>query len=264
MSPISTRAASTTPTARPTAIAPIRLVRVDVHLRDGLVPRHEQGVAKRLELRMQRVEVELLPLDDEHGAVPELGLVVVDRVLGELLGHVGHVRQRLARQAVEGTPHSSSSPAPPASTTPASRSLSSISGVRSTASSPRATTTERFHDGERAHVGELGLLRHLADDRQHRPLHRHLDRLVRGRRAGAQRLGEDRRVDPVVSPRTRARPRTIVERITPELPFASIVAARWASAASCAVVVAVDRASASTIPSIVFSRLVPVSPSGTG
>ncbi len=67
-----------------------------------------------------------------------------------------------------------------------------------------------------------------------------------------------------VSPRTRARPRTIVERITPELPFASIVAARWASAASCAVVVAVDRASASTIPSIVFSRFVPVSPSGTG
>ena len=31
-------------------------------------------------------------------------------------------------------------------------------------------------------------------------------------------------------------PRTIVERMTPELPLASIVAARWTSAASCAVV----------------------------
>ena len=66
------------------------------------------------------------------------------------------------------------------------------------------------------------------------------------------------------SPSTRAIPRTIVERITPEFPFASIVAARWTSAASCEVVAAVERSSSATIPCIVISRLVPVSPSGTG
>ena len=66
------------------------------------------------------------------------------------------------------------------------------------------------------------------------------------------------------SPRTRAIPRTIVERITPEFPLASIVAARWTSAASCADVAAVERSSSATIPCIVISRFVPVSPSGTG
>ena len=66
------------------------------------------------------------------------------------------------------------------------------------------------------------------------------------------------------SPSTRAIPRTIVLRMTPEFPFASIVAARWTSAASSAVVFAVERSSSSTMPCIVSVRFVPVSPSGTG
>ena len=59
-------------------------------------------------------------------------------------------------------------------------------------------------------------------------------------------------------------PRTMVERITPELPFASIVAARWAWAATSSAAVALDRSTASTIPRTVRVRFVPVSPSGTG
>ena len=66
------------------------------------------------------------------------------------------------------------------------------------------------------------------------------------------------------SPSTRHIPRTIVLRITPELPFAAIVASRWISDASWASFDAVDCSSASTIPRIVSARFVPVSPSGTG
>ena len=64
----------------------------------------------------------------------------------------------------------------------------------------------------------------------------------------AQRLGRAPPRRPRRARRARrAIPRTIVERITPELPFASIGAARWTSAASCAVVAAVERSSAATI-----------------
>ena len=58
-------------------------------------------------------------------------------------------------------------------------------------------------------------------------------------------------------------PRTMVLRMTPEFPFAAMVASRWISAASCASVVAVEASRASTIPRIV-SAFVPVSPSKTG
>ena len=66
------------------------------------------------------------------------------------------------------------------------------------------------------------------------------------------------------SPSTRHIPRTIVLRMTPELPFAAIVASRWISDASWSSVAAADCSRASTIPRIVSARFVPVSPSGTG
>ena len=80
---------------------PVRLVGVDMHLCDRLVPGHEQRVAERIEPGVQHVEVELVALDDEHRAVAVLGLLVVDRVLRDLLRHLGHVRQRLAGEPVE-------------------------------------------------------------------------------------------------------------------------------------------------------------------
>ena len=61
-----------------------------------------------------------------------------------------------------------------------------------------------------------------------------------------------------------AAPRTICERITPELPRADISAARVASRASACRSVAVEASSASTTPRAVSVRFVPVSPSGTG
>ena len=57
------------------------LVGVHVHLRDRRVARHEQRVAEGVELRVERVEVELRALDEEDGAEAELRLLVVDRLL---------------------------------------------------------------------------------------------------------------------------------------------------------------------------------------
>ena len=65
------------------------------------VPRHEERVAERLEPGVQGVEVELVALDEEDRAEAELGLLVVDRLLRELLGHLRRRRQRLAGETVE-------------------------------------------------------------------------------------------------------------------------------------------------------------------
>ena len=84
----------------------------------------------------------------------------------------------------------SSSPAPPASTTPASLSTDSRSGVPARASSPRATTRLQELDlREAADVGLLRLVRHLADDGQHRPL----DRPAHGTVGGVARRAEGAR-----------------------------------------------------------------------
>ena len=87
----------------------------------------------------------------------------------------------------------STRPAPPASTTPASRRTSSISGVRARASSPRASTAARSSSGASRRFSFFSaLLGHLADDGQHRPLDRALDRAVRGVARTAERAAEPR------------------------------------------------------------------------
>ena len=57
---------------------------------------------------------------------------------------------------------------------------------------------ESLGDRERTHLRQLGLLGHLADHRQHRPLHGNLDRLVRARGARPHRVRQDRPVHPFV------------------------------------------------------------------
>ena len=66
------------------------------------------------------------------------------------------------------------------------------------------------------------------------------------------------------SPSTSAAPRTIWEKMTPELPRAPISAARVSSFATAARSAAVDASSDSTIARAVSVRFVPVSPSGNG
>ena len=77
------------------------LVGVHVDLRNRVVAGHEERVVERLEAGVHRIEVELLAFDDEHGAVAVLGLLVVDRLLGDLLRDARHLRERLAGEAVE-------------------------------------------------------------------------------------------------------------------------------------------------------------------
>ena len=68
----------------------------------------------------------------------------------------------------------------------------------------------------------------------------------------------------VDSARTSATPRTIWERITPELPRAPISAARATACASAGRSAGSAEATASATARTVSVRLVPVSPSGTG
>jgi hypothetical protein len=66
------------------------------------------------------------------------------------------------------------------------------------------------------------------------------------------------------SPSTSAAPRTICERMTPELPRAPISAARVTVCASAGRGASITSASASTSERMVSAMFVPVSPSGTG
>ncbi len=96
-----------------------RVVRVHVHLESRLVADDEERVPDVLELALQRCLVERVPLDDEHRAVAVRGELQVDRVEAQRLRLDRHLRQRLAGSAETSPRAISTSPAPPASTTPA-------------------------------------------------------------------------------------------------------------------------------------------------
>src|SRR6266511_1591570 len=138
----------------------------------------------------------------------------------------------------------SSRPAPPASTTPASRRTSSCSGVRARAFSPRRTSAAR-NAGTSASMGRASVS--SASSRM-------TDSIVPSTGSRTARYAASRapwNVRPTTgasildsSPRTSAAPRTICERITPELPRAPISAARVTSLTSAGRSVAVERSSA--------------------
>ena len=115
----------------------------------------------------------------------------------------------------------STSPAPPASTTPAFENVEHAPGVRARASSPRAKTARSSSGGGRpAVLLPLALLRHLADDGEHRPLDRpHALTAAYAVSLAARRRERERRLD---TSRLAERPRrshaTICEKMTPELP----------------------------------------------
>ena len=118
-----------------------RVVGVDVHLERARVADDEQRVAEPLELRLERVRVEVVALDDEHGAVAEAGELLVDRVERQLVLSTAGASGSGSPATAAAMPRTiSTRPAAPASTTPASRRTSSSSGVRATQSSPRRTS----------------------------------------------------------------------------------------------------------------------------
>ena len=188
---------SSTPRAAPSAERGAGIVGVDVHLQRGLVADDHQRVAELLELAPRARGVEPLALDDEDGAVAVAGELLVDRVDADVL-EPGRKRAAAPRRSPprSGRGRARASPAPPASTTPASRRISRYCGVRASASSPRRTSARsRSRDGQVGRRPRLRLLGELADHRQHRPLDRLAHRAVGGVARRAERPRERRRVD---------------------------------------------------------------------
>ncbi len=191
----------------------------------------------------------------------------MDRVEADGLRLDRRFGQLLAGRAVDAIPRTiSTRPAPPASTTPASRRTSSSSGVRESASSPRASTTCRSTFGWSPRCS----LRSLSSAISRMtvsivPSTGASPRGTRRRSRRGTRGASARAVDTLVSPEhLGTKPRTICEKMTPELPRAPMSAARVTSFATASLSAAVDASSASTIERSVRTRFVPVSPSGTG
>ena len=147
---------------------------------------------------MQRVEVECVALDDEDRAVPVLRLLVVDRLLRDLRGHLRHVGQRLAGELVEhAADELDQAGAAGVDDARLAELVEHVGRAADRVVAPRDDAREAVDDRKGANVAELRLLGHLADHGQHRPLHRQLHRLVGARRAGAERLGHHTAVDPL-------------------------------------------------------------------
>ncbi len=83
-----------------------RLVRVDMDLERRPVADDEQGVTELLELRLERVGIELVALDDEDRAVAEGRELLVDRVDPRFVGILcGHLRHGLAGEGRRDAAH---------------------------------------------------------------------------------------------------------------------------------------------------------------
>ncbi len=154
-------------------------------------------------------------------------------------------------------------PRPPASTTPAFASTASCRGVSANATAPaRAaaiTTSSSSSDGQSRAASAAACS---------------TDRTVPGTgldtaavASSSDRCRPLRKAEPVTretSCTVSARPLSTCERITPEFPRAPARAPRASADSASPTVVRGDRSSASSADCIVCSRLVPVSPSGTG
>ena len=243
------------------------VVRVDVDLQRARVADDEQRVAELLQLRLERVRVEAVALDDEDGAVAVLGQLQVDRVEAGLVRVLDRrVGQRLAGE--RGCDAADDLEEPGAAGVDDAGLLQHRELLRRARERVLAAGDERLKQlgvPEGRVASGLRLLRQLADHGQHRSLDRPPHGPVGGVAGadGSARLIRSVSIAPG-SPSTSAAPRTICEKITPEFPRAPISAARVSSFATAARSAALDASSASTIARAVSVRFVPVSPSGTG
>ena len=199
--------AISTPSTVPSATAAesaARVVRVNVHLERRVVADDEQRVAHLLERRLERHLIEPVALHDEHRAVAVPRRLLVYRV--EPPAPRPRPRRSGSGRGQTEMPRTiSTRPAPPASTTPASRRTSSISGVRESASSPRRRAAASVLVRRPAVLPLLRLLGHLADHGQHRPLDRPLDCAIRSVARASERA---RRPSSRAARSVRARPRS--------------------------------------------------------
>ncbi len=175
------------------------IVRVDVHLERGRIADHEKRVADLLELALERLLSRVLALDHEHGAVAVLGELQVDRVEPERLGLDRRIRELLAGRAVDHAARDLDEPGPArVDDAGIAQDVEHLRRPRERVLTRRENGLEEVVGRDAAQLLPLALLRHLADDGQHRPLDGSLHRAV-GRVARAtERAAEQRRADALV------------------------------------------------------------------
>ena len=158
------------------------LVGVDVNLERARVADDEERVAQLLELGFERVGVEVLSLDHEDRAVPELRQLLVDRVDPGLVSVLaGGVGQRLAGQRRGDAANDLEQARATRVDDP--RLLENGELVRRARERVLAALDQLLQQRRGLEIcvaGVLGLLGELADHRQHRSLHRTPHRAVGG------------------------------------------------------------------------------------
>ena len=157
------------------------VVCMDVHLECGLVADDEEGISERLEHALQGGLVESLPFDDEHRAVPVRRQLQMDRVESQSLARNRCVRERLAGNS-EGEPAGDlDQPGASRIDDPCVAEHIQHLGCAGDRVLPSGEHgREELRGREAAVLLALPLLGHLADDGEHRPLDRALDRSVGG------------------------------------------------------------------------------------
>ena len=256
---------SIVPSATPRESAAPGVIGVNVHLERARVADDEEGVAELIELAFECDGVEVFALDEERRAVAEAREFLVDGVDADLVLVRGRLGQRLARHdrgdAAEDLRQAGASRVDDAGL---AQHLQLLRRALDRLLGRLDQLAHQVRNGRIVRSEPLRCLGGLADDREHRPLDGLPNGAVGGVARPAQRPAIAAASIGAASPSDSAAPRTICERMTPELPRADISAARVTACANSGRPAVSAASSASTIPRAVSVRFVPVSPSGTG
>ena len=161
-----------------------RIVGVDVHLQRVFVPDHEQGISEPLELRLERVGLEIT-LDHEGRAVAKARELLVRRLDGRSLDR-RRLRQRLtADDRCDPAQELDKPCGAGVHDARLAQDVELLLRARDCLLTPRHQELEQLGNRPRS-LCLRGLGEH-ADRGQHRPLHRFPYGPIRGVRAGAQR-----------------------------------------------------------------------------
>ena len=175
-----------------------RVVGVDVHLERRLVADHDERVAEGVELRLELVAIERVPLDHEDGAVAVAGLLEVNGVGARRRDSRGRCRYGFAG---DGAGESSEELDEPRTACVDHARLSEDAELLGRAGDRLIPVAyeldEQFAERLGVDGAPLRFFRELADDGQHRPLDRPADGSVGGVGGSAQRAGGERRADPI-------------------------------------------------------------------
>ena len=172
------------------------LVRVDVHLQGGGVADDQQGVAQLVQLGLDRLGVELLPFDEESGAVAVARELLVDRVDRRLPGFHRRLGKPLARDPGRDPADDLQESRTAGVDDPGlAEDVELLGCSRDRLLAPADELGEESVDAETVAGARLRLLCELADDREHRSLDWLANRAVGGVGSRAEGAGQHLFVD---------------------------------------------------------------------